>query len=206
MVGPPGSGKSMLAQRFAGLLPPMTVDEALQSAAMASLAGRFSPARWASGPPAARTTRPVRWRWWAVAHRRARARSRWRTTACCSWMSCPEFPRAALEALREPLETGHITIARGAALRVPGALSAHRRDEPLPLRLPGRPAQGLPLHARPGGALPGQAQRPAAGPHRPACGGAGAARRELVQAPPGESTHHPRALPAGPATGLAAPG
>jgi magnesium chelatase family protein len=42
MTGPPGSGKSMLAQRFAGLLPPMTVDEALQSAAISSLAGRFS--------------------------------------------------------------------------------------------------------------------------------------------------------------------
>ena len=32
MVGPPGTGKSMLAQRFAGLLPPMTDDEALESA------------------------------------------------------------------------------------------------------------------------------------------------------------------------------
>ena len=36
MAGPPGSGKSMLAQRFAGLLPPMTVTEALESAAVAS--------------------------------------------------------------------------------------------------------------------------------------------------------------------------
>jgi magnesium chelatase family protein len=50
MVGPPGSGKSMLAQRFAGLLPAMTVDEALQSAAVASLAGRFSPAHWMRRP------------------------------------------------------------------------------------------------------------------------------------------------------------
>ncbi len=39
MSGPPGSGKSMLAQRFAGLLPDMAVDEALESAAVASLAG-----------------------------------------------------------------------------------------------------------------------------------------------------------------------
>src|SRR5437764_13214573 len=44
LLGPPGSGKSMLAQRFAGLLPPLSVDEALQSAAIASLAGRFTPA------------------------------------------------------------------------------------------------------------------------------------------------------------------
>ena len=55
LVGPPGSGKSMLAQRFAGLLPPMTVDEALESAAVASLAGRFDPNRWAQRPTAQRS-------------------------------------------------------------------------------------------------------------------------------------------------------
>ncbi len=53
MSGPPGSGKSMLAQRFAGLLPPMTDSEALQSAAVASLGGRFSLARWAQRPTCA---------------------------------------------------------------------------------------------------------------------------------------------------------
>ena len=42
MVGTPGSGKSMLAHRFAGLLPDMTTTEALQSAAVASLGGRFT--------------------------------------------------------------------------------------------------------------------------------------------------------------------
>ena len=41
LVGPPGSGKSMLAQRFAGLLPAMSTAEALESAAVASLSGRF---------------------------------------------------------------------------------------------------------------------------------------------------------------------
>lgn len=46
MVGPPGSGKSMLAQRFAGLLPPMTAHEALESAAIASLCGRFKADQW----------------------------------------------------------------------------------------------------------------------------------------------------------------
>jgi magnesium chelatase family protein len=46
MVGPPGAGKSMLAQRFAGLLPAMDVQEALESAAIASLAGQFSLERW----------------------------------------------------------------------------------------------------------------------------------------------------------------
>lgn len=46
MVGPPGSGKSMLAQRFAGLLPPLTREEALESAAVLSLTGAFVPLAW----------------------------------------------------------------------------------------------------------------------------------------------------------------
>ena len=50
LVGPPGSGKSMLAQRFAGLLPPMSTNEALESAAIASLAGRFLIEGWAHRP------------------------------------------------------------------------------------------------------------------------------------------------------------
>ena len=50
MMGAPGSGKSMLAQRFAGLLPAMTTAEALECAAVASLVGRFSMDRWAVRP------------------------------------------------------------------------------------------------------------------------------------------------------------
>jgi magnesium chelatase family protein len=46
MVGAPGTGKSMLAQRFAGILPPMRTQEALESAAILSLAGQFKPERW----------------------------------------------------------------------------------------------------------------------------------------------------------------
>ena len=46
LVGPPGTGKSMLAQRFATLLPPLTDAQALESAAVLSLIGRFDAARW----------------------------------------------------------------------------------------------------------------------------------------------------------------
>jgi magnesium chelatase family protein len=47
MVGAPGTGKSMLAQRFSSILPPMNTQEALESAAVLSLAGQFKPERWA---------------------------------------------------------------------------------------------------------------------------------------------------------------
>jgi magnesium chelatase family protein len=50
LVGPPGTGKSMLAQRFAALLPDMTLDDALESAAIASLAGRFELNQWMQRP------------------------------------------------------------------------------------------------------------------------------------------------------------
>ena len=46
MMGPPGTGKSMLAHRFVGLLPPLSQDEALESAAVLSLNGGFAPERW----------------------------------------------------------------------------------------------------------------------------------------------------------------
>ncbi len=114
MMGAPGSGKSMLAQRFAGLLPAMTIDEALESAAVASLAGRFSLDKWALRPTCAphHTASavalvgggsPPRPGEISLAHR-----------GVLFLDELPEFPRAALEALREPLESGTITISRAA--------------------------------------------------------------------------------------------
>ncbi len=50
LFGPPGTGKSMLAQRLAGILPPMSEEEALQAAALHSLDGSFDPLRWAERP------------------------------------------------------------------------------------------------------------------------------------------------------------
>jgi magnesium chelatase family protein len=114
LMGPPGAGKSMLAQRFAGLLPPLSVHEALESAAVASLAGRFSLRHWAQRPTCAPHHSasavalvgggsPPRPGEISLAHQ-----------GVLFLDELPEFPRAALEALREPLETGRITIARAA--------------------------------------------------------------------------------------------
>jgi magnesium chelatase family protein len=114
MVGEPGSGKSMLAQRFAGLLPPMSVDEALQSAAVASLGGSFSTARWMNRPTSAphHTSSAV-----ALVGGGSPPRPGEISQAHHGVLfldEFPEFARSALEALREPLETGTITIARAA--------------------------------------------------------------------------------------------
>ena len=112
--GPPGSGKSMLAQRLAGLLPPMDTDLALESAALASLGGRFMPERWAQRPTCAPHHSasavalvgggsPPRPGEISLAH-----------GGVLFLDELPEFPRAALEALREPLESGSIRVVRAA--------------------------------------------------------------------------------------------
>ena len=114
MCGPPGSGKSMLAQRFAGLLPPMSTDEALQSAAIASLGGRFSMAQWAQRPTCSphHTASAV-----ALVGGGSPPRPGEISLAHNGVLFLDELPevnRAALEALREPLENGTITISRAA--------------------------------------------------------------------------------------------
>ena len=114
MMGPPGSGKSMLAQRFAGLLPPMDEDAALQSAAIASLGGSFELAHWGQRPTRAphHTASAV-----ALVGGGSPPRPGEISLADGGVLfldELPEFPRAALEALREPLESGRIHISRAA--------------------------------------------------------------------------------------------
>ncbi|MDX1519799.1 MAG: YifB family Mg chelatase-like AAA ATPase [Gammaproteobacteria bacterium] len=115
MIGPPGSGKTMLAERMPGILPPMTLQQALETAAVASVSQEgFRLDRWKK--------RPVR-----IPHHTASA------VALVGGGSyprpgeislahhgvlfldeLPEFSRQVLEVLREPMESGHISISRAA--------------------------------------------------------------------------------------------
>lgn len=114
MVGPPGTGKSMLAQRLCGLLPQMNEDEALESAAVLSLAGQFQPERWRQ-----RVMRNPHHSASAVALVGGGSPPRPGEISLAQHGvlfldELPEFNRSALEALREPMETGRILISRAA--------------------------------------------------------------------------------------------
>lgn len=114
MSGPPGTGKSMLANRFAGILPPMSTQEAIESAAIQSLNGQFKLENWKKRPyrqphhtasgvalvGGGSVPRPGEI---SLAH-----------NGVLFLDELPEFDRKVLEVLREPLESGQITISRAA--------------------------------------------------------------------------------------------
>ena len=115
MLGPPGTGKSMLAARFPGILPPLGESEALEVAAIHSVSTNgFDTLRWGERPFRAPhhsasgaalvgggvTPRPGEI---SLAHH-----------GVLFLDELPEFDRDVLEALREPLESGRVSIARAA--------------------------------------------------------------------------------------------
>jgi magnesium chelatase family protein len=115
MVGPPGTGKTMLAQRLPGILPPMTEAEALESAAVQSIGTRgFDAALWKQRPYRAphHTASAV-----ALVGGGGIPRPGEVSLAMHGVLfldELPEFERRVLEVLREPLESGRITISRAA--------------------------------------------------------------------------------------------
>ncbi len=113
--GPPGTGKTMLASRLPGILPPMSEAEALEAAAVASICGLgFDPGRWRQRPFRAphHTASAV-----ALVGGGSQPRPGEISLAHHGVLfldELPEFDRKVLEVLREPLESGQITVSRAA--------------------------------------------------------------------------------------------
>jgi magnesium chelatase family protein len=116
MIGPPGSGKTMLAKRMPAILPLFTFEEALETTKIHSVAGVLDPGAGLVGIRPFRSPHPTISDAGLIGGGmiHVRVRSRWPTTACCSWRKLPEFPRNVLEVMRQPLEDGTVCIARAA--------------------------------------------------------------------------------------------
>ncbi len=116
MMGPPGSGKSMLAARLPSILPPLTPQEALETSMVASVAGQLTdgvirkirpfrnPHHSASQPALIGGGAKAKPGEVSLAH-----------SGVLFLDELPEFSRATLEALRQPIETGEAVIARAQA-------------------------------------------------------------------------------------------
>jgi magnesium chelatase family protein len=115
MLGPPGTGKTMLASRLAGILPPMTEQEALESAAVQSLGSQgFKLSAWRQRPYRAphHTASGV-----ALVGGGSEPRPGEISMAMHGVLfldELPEFDRRVLEVLRQPLESGRVSVSRAA--------------------------------------------------------------------------------------------
>ena len=116
LVGPPGAGKSMLASRLPGLLPDLEPMEALEVSQIHSVAGLLHGGRMVQRPPFREPHHGASQAALAGGGQRAKPGEVSLAHRGVLFLDeLPEFPRAALEALRQPLEAGKTTVARAAA-------------------------------------------------------------------------------------------
>jgi len=142
MIGPPGSGKSMLAQRLPGLLPGLTATESLEVASIASVSTMgFDETNFGRRPfraPHHTASAP------ALVGGGSRARPGEASLAHHGVLfldELPEFPRATLEALREPLESGVVSVSRAALqTQYPAAFQLIAAMNPCPCGHQGDPS------------------------------------------------------------------
>jgi magnesium chelatase family protein len=140
MTGPPGSGKTMLARRLTGILPPPAPDEALEITRIHSAAGLLAPGAHMQGRPfrAPHHTASA-----AALVGGARLRPGEVTLAHRGVLfldELPEYNRAALEALRMPLEDGEVLVSRAAgSVRLPARCMVVAAMNPCPCGLAGDP-------------------------------------------------------------------
>jgi magnesium chelatase family protein len=116
LIGPPGGGKSMLAARLPGLLPDLLPREALEVSMVHSVAGLLEDGRLVTRPPFREPHHSASPAAMSGGGNRAKPGEVSLAHRGVLFMDeFPEFPRATLEALRQPLEAGYTTVARAAA-------------------------------------------------------------------------------------------
>lgn len=143
MSGPPGVGKSMLAARMPGILPPLTMSQRLEVARIYSICGEVERTPLAASPPFRaphHTSSDVAMIGGGTIPRPGEVSKA--HLGALFLDELPEYKRQVLEVLRQPLENGHVNIARAAeTLRFPASFQLIAAMNPCPCGYLGHPSK-----------------------------------------------------------------